>query len=335
MKRLLLLFALTLLLGQLQAQSPKKIKAKGDYVHAPTSAVFPLQLGDYHRDKLYSYDKKKENVGGVYESANKKTLLSVYVYPAGNGYDRRIHDEYSSLMQELANYRGGLHAISNVVSYQNEGLKINGLKSVFTSSENENESLTLYECGKWWFKMRITSSDLDTCQMSQLEKNVMDYFVPTNYVKNDPLGLKFDVHVAPAAIPDSLMLCCVLGAIIGELQWIDENVDSLERISGFPSLYLEAQMASVEGFVKAEKDHPKLPGGEEIHHQLEQLNRIIENGFLEEYLIDQYFGWLIIPKDKDMDIDSEAFLEWKLQNPIDVVMGPHTRELMWIISCSD
>ncbi|MBR5081785.1 MAG: hypothetical protein IKX35_04990 [Bacteroidales bacterium] len=333
MKRLLLLFALTLLLGQLQAQSPKKIKAKGDYVHAPTSAVFPLQLGDYHRDKLYSYDKKKENVGGVYESANKKTLLSVYVYPAGNGYDRRIHDEYSELMQELANYRGGLHAISNAVSYQNEGLKINGLKSVFTSSENENESLTLYECGKWWFKMRITSSDLDTCQMSQLEKNVMDYFVPTNYVKNDPLGLKFDVHVAPAAIPDSLMLCCVLGAIIGELQWIDENVDSLERISGFPSLYLEAQMASVEGFVKAEKDHPELPGGEEIHHQLEQLNRIIDNGFLEEYLVDQYFGWLIIPK--DTVIDSDAFLEWQAQNPIDVLLGPRAITFMWLIECAD
>ena len=137
MKRLLLLFTVTLLLlGPLQAQSPKKIKAKGDYVHTPTSAVFPLQLGDYHRDKLYSYDKKKENVGGVYESANKKTTLSVYLYPAGNGYDRRMHGEYSSLMQELANYRGGLNAISNAVSYQNDGFKVNGLKSVFTSSKN-------------------------------------------------------------------------------------------------------------------------------------------------------------------------------------------------------
>ena len=333
MKRLLLLFALTLLLGQLQAQSPKKIKAKGDYVHTPTSAVFPLQLGEYHRDKLYSFDKKKENVGGVYESANKRTVLSVYLYPAGNGYDRRIYDEYSSLMQELANYRGGIHAISNAVSYQNDGFKVNGLKSVFTSSKNENESLTLYECGKWWFKMRITSSDLDTCQISQLEKNVMDYFVPTNFVKNDPLKVGYEIHVAPVAIHDSLMLDCVLGAIVGQLKWIDENVDSLEKLSGYPSLYLEAHMASVEGLVKAAKDFPDSPGGEEIHHQLEQYNKIIDNGFLEEYLIDQYFGWLIIPK--DMVIDSDAFLEWKLQNPIDVVMGPHTRELMWIISCSD
>ena len=93
MKRLLLLLALALLLCQSQAQSPKRIRAKGDYVHVSTKAVFPLQLGDYHRDGLYSYDKKKENVGGVYESANKKTLLSVYVYPAGIGHDRRIHDE--------------------------------------------------------------------------------------------------------------------------------------------------------------------------------------------------------------------------------------------------
>jgi hypothetical protein len=331
MRKLLLLFAAALILGQLQAQSPKKIRAKGDYVHSSTNAVFPLQLGDYHRETLYAFDKKKENIGGVYESSNKQSQLSVYLYPAGNGYDSRIHDEYSSLMQELADIHGGIHAFSNAVLYQNDGLKINGLKSVFTLSGN-NESLTLYECGKWWFKIRITSSDLDTCQMSQLEQTVMDYFVPTNYVKNDPLSIKFDVHVAPAAIDDSLMLCCELGAIFGELQWIIDNVDSLERISGFPSLYLEAHMAAVEGFVKAEKDHPELNGGEEIHHQLEQYNKIIENGFLEEYLFDQYFGWLIIPK--DMDIDSDAFLEWQAQNPIDVVMGPRSRLLLWYIGCA-
>ena len=332
MKRLLLLFALTLLLGQLHAQSPKKIKAKGDYVHALTSAVFPLQLGDYHRDGLYSYDKKKENVGGVYESANKRTSLSVYVYPARIGYDSRIHDEYSGLMQELADIHGGIHATSDAVSYQNEGLKINGLRSTF-STTGKNESLTLYECGRWWFKMRITSSDLDTCQMSQLEQTVMDYFVPTNFVKNEPLSVKFDVHVAPAVIDDSLMLCCVLGAIFGELQWVNDNVDSLERVSGFPSLYIEAHMAAIEGFVKAEKDHPELNGGKEIHHQLEQFNKIIENCFLEEYLFDQYFGWLIIPK--DMTIDSDAFFEWQMQNPIDVLMGVRAREFMWIIECAD
>ena len=100
MKRLILLFAVALLFGQLQAQAPKKIRAKGDYVHSATKAVFPLQLGEYHRDGLYSFDKKKENVGGVYESANEQTSLSVYVYPAGIGHDRRIHDEYSELMQE-------------------------------------------------------------------------------------------------------------------------------------------------------------------------------------------------------------------------------------------
>jgi hypothetical protein len=34
-------------------------------------------------------------------------------------------------------------------------------------------------------------------------------------------------------------------------------------------------------------------------------------------------------------LDSDAFYEWKAQNPIDVVMGPHTNLLMWFISCSD
>lgn len=332
MKKLLLLFALALLFGQLQAQSPKKIRTKGDYVHAPSKAVFPVQLGDYRRDGLYAYDKKKENVGGEYESADKRTLLSVYVYPAGIGHNRRIHDEYSELMQELANIYGGIDAISNAVSYQKDGYKINGLKSVF-KIKGRNESLTLYECGRWWFKMRITSSDLDTSQMSQLERTAMDSFVPTNFVKNDPLKVGYEVHVAPAAIHDSLLLGCVLGAIIGELDWIRENVDSLEKLSGYPSLYLEAHMASVEGFVQVGNDFPETLGGAEIHHQLEQLNKIIDNGFLEEYLLDQYFGWLIIPK--DMVIDSDTYDEWKLQNPIDVVMGPHARLLMWLISCSD
>jgi hypothetical protein len=332
MKRLILLFAVAFLFGQLQAQPPKKIRAKGDYVHSSTKAVFPLQLGDYHRDGLYSYDKKKKNVGGEYESANKRTLLSVYVYPAGIGHNRRIHDEYSELMQGLANIYGGIDAISKAVSYQRDGFVINGLKSVFTLS-GRNESLTLYECGKWWFKMRITSSDLDTCQMSQLEKVAMDSFVPTNFVKNDPLKVGYDVHVAPGVIHDTLLLGCVLGAIVGELAWIEENVDSLEKLSGYPSLYLEAHMASVERFVQVAKDFPESHGGEEILHQLEQYNKIIENGFLEEYLYDQYYGWLIVPK--DMVIDTEAFNEWRARNPIDVVMGPRARTFKWYISCFD
>lgn len=58
----------------IQAQnSPKKIKSKSVYTHSKAGMSFPLQIDNFNRTDIYSFDKKKENISITYKTADLKT----------------------------------------------------------------------------------------------------------------------------------------------------------------------------------------------------------------------------------------------------------------------
>ncbi len=61
-----------------------------------------------------------------------------------------------------------------------------------------------------------------------------------------------------AAFVDSLMLGSAMGSAFKKNEWVMDNVDSLERASGFPGLYLEMHIASLKEFTEFERKHPDL-----------------------------------------------------------------------------
>jgi hypothetical protein len=311
---------------------PKKIKAKGDYVHSLTQLIFPVKIDDYERVDIYSFDKKNTNVGITYENHKYlgKTTLSIYVYPAGSGTDGRLRDEYLFSLQSIANVSDkGVHAIQNYSSYKKDAYKINGYNAWIVNKSNSTKSvITVYECGKWFFKIRITTDLLDSLGVESLKNKTLDLFQPTILVENAPLNPKADIYFAKAAFRDSIMLGSAMGSAYKKLEWALHNVDSLERASGFPDLYIGMHVESLKAFVNFEKEHNYSKSQTTIDY-LKELNSIIDAGFLKEFIMQQYRMIMITPE--NMTFDFDTYEKWKLTHPINIDLNKR----FFVISYSD
>lgn len=288
---------------------PKQLKVKGTFTHSPTTTEFPENIGTYQRQGVYSFDKKKENIGVTYKS--EQTTLSVYLYPAGDGSEGRLRNQYLQALQDIADVaKSGLHATQGYKYFSKDGYKINGFSAV--TPDEPKSQLTLFECGQWFFKIRITTSSLDTTQINVLEREVLNSFNPTRLVKISRLNSKADVYFAKAAFRDSLMLGSAMGSAFKKISWALDNVDSLERAAGFPDLYLGLQVESLKEFVQFEK-RKKWNRQQSTTDYLNELNRIIDAGFLEEFIMEQFDMIMIVPQ--VVTLDFEGFQKWKQTNP--------------------
>ena len=288
---------------------PKQLKVKGTYIHSPTTTEFPEKIGSYQREGVYSFDKKKENVGATYKTGT--TTLSIYLYPAGDGSEGRLRNQYLQAMQDMANVsKSGLHAQQGYKCFKKDGYRINGFSAV--TPDNPKSQLTLFECGQWFFKIRITTSSLDTTEINVLEREVLNSFDPTRLVKKSRLNSKADVYFAKAAFRDSLMLGSAMGSAYKKIEWAFDNVDSLERAAGFPDLYLGLQVESLKEFVQFEK-RKKWSRQQSTTDYLNELNQIIDAGFLEEFIMEQFDMIMIVPK--EITLDFEGFQKWKQTHP--------------------
>ncbi|UYN87607.1 MAG: hypothetical protein KIT51_04930 [Cyclobacteriaceae bacterium] len=306
---IIIVFAIGLVSHAQTPGQPKQLKVKGTYIHSPTMTEFPENIDSYQRQSVYSFDKKKENIGSTYK--NGQTTLSIYLYPAGDGNEGRLRNQYLKAMQDMANVsKKGLHATQGYKYYKSDGYKINGFSA--TTPDYPKSQLTLFECGKWFFKVRITTDQLDTVAINKLEKELLDTFNPINLVKDNPLDSKANVYFERAAFRDSLLIGSAMGSAFKKLEWALENVDSLERASGFPDLYLDMHVESLKAFVDFEKRQNISNIQQFTRDYVDELNQIIDSGFLEEFILEQ-FSMVMIFKDRELDFDSYA--KWKEQYP--------------------
>ena len=133
--------------------NPKKIKTNGYYVHGATRTTFPDILFGYMQKSVYSFDKKDLDVGVTYEKqyGNKCTTITVYIYPAKDGLEGRLRNEYQNAMQAIANHsKNGLDATQFPVKFTGEKYRCNGFKAQTNLNENDLSQLTVYECGTWF-----------------------------------------------------------------------------------------------------------------------------------------------------------------------------------------
>ena len=233
----ILLFIGLIINFSIQAQlKPKKIKSKSDYIHSATGFIFPLTVNEFNRESIYAFDKKKKDVGITYKANDLKTTISIYLYPAGAGTEDRLRNEYLKSMQSVANISdNGIKAEQHAISFKNENYKLNGFKSNIKDLDKES-SLCVYECGEWFFKIRLSSEALDSSGMNQIEKEFLDLYKPTRLVKQSKLHPKASVYFAKTAFVDSLMLGSAMGSAYKKIDWAFENVDSLEARQRIPRI---------------------------------------------------------------------------------------------------
>jgi len=288
----------------------KKIRAKGNYTHLPTQFVFPTQIEDFQRANVYYYDKKKENVGVVYE--NNKTTVTIYVYPAGNGDENRLRNEYFTSLQSIANItRSEIDITQHVIQYKGDYV-CNGVNAVVKDKHRYN-SLTLYECGRWFLKIRITSDNLDSLYLREFEHNLLKQFEPSKLTALNPFNSQVDVRVAPGVVrSDSIFLGSVLGYTIEKIKWALDSIPENERASGFPSIHLGMHIAAIKAFLSYPKEKCQTcTATEETKQMLSELQEILDNGFLKEFILDRHNMLLNLGNYVISDEDLENYLKWK------------------------
>jgi len=288
----------------------KRIKAKGDYTHLPTQFVFPTQIENFQRVNIYSFDKKKKNVGVVY--GNNKTTVTLYVYPAGNGDENRLRDEYLTSMQSIANTKwDGINATQHVIQYKGDYI-CNGINAVVKDKHSYN-SLTLYECGRWFFKIRITSDNLDSLYLSEFEQKLLKQFEPSKLTALNPFNSQVDVHIAPVVIKsDSIFFGSVLGYTFEKIKWALDSISENERASGFPSIHLGMHIAAIKAFLNFQKEKCQTcTATAETKQMLSELQEILDNGFLEEFILDRHNMLLNFDDYVISEEDWENYLKWK------------------------
>ena len=316
----LLLIIATLFAHGQERHSSKSIKFKGDYTHSFTGLIFPEQFENYLRNSIYSFTKSDDGIEVTYENP-QKTSIAIKVYPAGDGTEGRLRNEYLQTLQAISN-----DANKTVGFEQGPVRKVgakyicNGFKAVSHLRDNGAISqLALYECGAWFLRVKISSKDLDSSRIEQLEQKVLEKYDPTKLTELKPLNLKSDFIVAPGLGKDRTRAKYILKSGFKKLEWVNKNVPENERASGFPDLYLSMH---IEAFKElAECNDENFTSDNEIAKFISDINKVIKANYLPEFLMKQYSMVMITPD--NIKFDFEGFAQWQEEYKISMDMRKH------------
>jgi len=292
---------------------PKKLVFTTDYVQPETNVSFPKAFDSYKRISIYSFDNYQTNIGVTYRSEDGLSI-TVYIYPAYEGTEDRLSSQFLLCLNQITDV-DILKVRSNqeIVSYSNNGYKINGL----SAKVGVVSFLSVYECGVWFFKIRISTGNRGSWgSIKHAEQDMLKQFDPTGLVRAAPLKPLTRITIARAALKDSLMLGCQLNSAISKSKWALDHVDSLERVSGFPGLYFDLQVEGLKKTLEFAREHPSMPRSASTDEYLAELNLINNSGYLKEFIRDQLIVRLI--GEEDTEANFEAFTKWKKKHPLKI-----------------
>jgi len=230
-------------------------------------------------------------------------------------------------MQSIANVNNGIGATQYPIRFEQGDFKINGFAAELKTT-NELSRLGLYECGSWFLKYRITSNNLDSLGINDLITKIEEWFSPSLIASRGLLNPKADIHFVKAAFADSTLLYVTMGEAYKKLGWAMDNIDSLERRTGFPGLYLELYTTAIKERVELWKkcEFSRNLSTDEL---MSQYDNLVNSGFVEEFVMDQFTMVLITPDELTLDMD--GYSAWIHNNPLDIDLN----RFYYIISFSE
>jgi hypothetical protein len=293
---------------------PMKIKAEGSYPYMQTGLELPATIAECRRIKLTSFEKNDATIVALYD--NTVADLAVSIYPAGLASNKRFRNEYRMVLDGLAlGTRQKLEAEQEHVSYSSDGYTVHGYKALTKTRRADNLMMVLYECGNWFVKLEVTSRSLDAKGLERLLDSAVLAIKPTKLVQYKPVKLIPKIVLLPAAFEDSLLLGSVLAGAFKEKNWAS-NVDSMERLSGFPSLYLDMHIEAITAFVNFEDKFGPARAGSTARPFRRQLKALIDSEYLDEFILEEHNLVMIRPEGRTFDFD--GYHKWKDANNIDV-----------------
>jgi hypothetical protein len=173
--------------------------------------------------------------------------------------------------------------------------------------------LTLYDCGTWFLKIRLTTNELDSTQIAQIESKILENYKPSDLTKLKQLITKGNIYFAKAEFVDSLMLGSIMGSSLKKIEWANNNLEENEMAFAFPDIYLEMQIESLkELLLFKNKNNYKM--GEASKKYLEEVVLLVNSGFLPEFIMKQFYIILIVPDKQTFNFD--GYEKWRQTNDL-------------------
>lgn len=313
MKYLCILFLFWCITIHAFAQEEIKVFGKS-YTHRVTKTTFPQSMGHFLKTYTIAFDDKRYNVAAQYIPDNYDTSiqLSIIIYPAGDALEGRLLKEYYRHLDAIAYVRDTLVAAhSRPIIATHNGYRTVGISGNVKMGKGAIH-LTVFECGKYFLKFRISNSkDTNTALIDNIRDTVIKYFRPAEIVQQVPLKQQTIALVGTPGITDTAILAAFIAGIATKEKWLWKYTDSLERCAGFPSRYLQAYKVQIQSMMNIWMQMKRTRTARNFPYFI-ALEKIITSGFLNEYLVDKYGGTLIVP-DK-ITLNMEAFDKWKKEN---------------------
>lgn len=297
-----------------QLKTNNKIKSDSDFTHVISGMLAPNNIENLSRKELNTNSKNDSVFSAQYESAGSDLKYNFSIFPASLDEERLTHFFNRSLADKKFRPK---EIDLKAVSYKNGNFKMNGISGVY-SHLNNLINYQVYDAGYWVFVSEFSQKTNDTIDLIQKHEEVLRKIAPSRIVEKNPLSNYTNNYIAKGAFRDSLMLRSTLSSSFHKLKWSLDSIDKFERAAGIPGIYLEFQIAGIDGFIdyKTDKNRKPSKGSLATNKMIDFLTKLRNDGFLDEFLMEQY-QYLLISKDENRKFDFEAYGKWKLSNSID------------------
>jgi len=310
MRRLITILFLIFIFNFGNSQETKisiKINTTGEYIHKATKSKFPEKLENLNRVEVLSLDNKEKNIVVSYASENNKTNISINIYPSESAYEGRLREEYLNSIKSLLNKT---QLEQKYIKYQGDKFICNGFKGMVLGENNSFTEILIFECGTWFLKLQLETNELDKTQIDELLSKIIKFIDPSKLTGVKKLNKEADLTFDQNKIKDDITLEYSMGSAFKKLEWVKNNIPENECASGFPDLYLDMHIVSLTEVVNI------LEKNKSTGQYLKELNLIINSGFLNEFILDQYQMVMIIPE--NIKLDFERYKLWKEKNNTEI-----------------
>jgi len=187
----------------------------------------------------------------------------------------------------------------------------NGVKYV-----NKNSLLSIYECGGWTFKTRVSSDDMTKDQLKDLKDKVENYFgiLDLASIKTLPILKVPDIILSSSVKRDSMMTKAITEAAQAKIVWLSKNLEKKEILTGFHDMKIDSEIYSIEKMLEFYKTHENdWKMNPDTKKYFEEMTRIAENGRLKDHIYEKYHGVIDYPEGEARKAD---YIQFKIDKNI-------------------
>lgn len=303
---------------------PKEIRTSKIYVQPLTGLSFPTSLLGIKRVSIFSMNEDQSNIRVDFYKQNG-SQISIFIQPGQIPTEFRLVNEFLKYIMDHENPTLKFsRPVGIPVKYTHNNIIINGLSAESKQLNNEKAYLSVYECGEWLFKIRIISGAYSNIALiKKTEQEILSYFQPTKLVESAPLIPRSKIYISEEALIYPLFYGCIKSSATRKSEWVSENIDSLESISGYPGIYIQLHEEAIKYALKYADENKDFIGSEQSTNYLSDLRLISQSNYIREFITDQYQVNFVLPE--NTELRTEAYNEWKKQNRlnIDLTKNPY------------